>query len=177
MKTSNVRRYKWFWAWQDEREEAWLSDMASQGYHLARLPFPGVYDFTQGDQTETVYRLDFPYVAGQEYESYLQLFEDAGWEHVGKMGGWQYFRRSVEPGETAEIFSDLDSKIKKYQRLLTYLVIFLPIWAVVLPDNLDRYSRVLGITVTVLFTAFTLLYAFAMIMIFRRIQQLNEQKE
>ncbi len=29
-----VIKPKWFWAWQDEKEEAWLTAMAREGYHL-----------------------------------------------------------------------------------------------------------------------------------------------
>ena len=57
--------------------------------------------------------------AGQDY---LQLFSDAGWEYLGKMSGWgHYFRKEAREGETLEIFTDVESKIAKYKRVLTYL--------------------------------------------------------
>lgn len=175
METERIRRRKWFWAWQDEREETWLQDMAAQGYHLVDTNCPGVYDFVKGEPSETIYRLDFPYAAGQDLESYLQLFEDAGWEHVGSMGGWQYFRKTVQPGESAEIYTDNESKIRKYQRLVTYLAIFLPIWIVLRPDHLDRYAPWLGITVAILYAALMLGLFAGMLMLFLRIRELKAE--
>ena len=57
----------------------------------------------------------------------MQLFSDAGWEQVGEIGGLMYFRYKVTQGEVPEIYSDLESKIGKYQGVMLYLVIFLPI--------------------------------------------------
>jgi hypothetical protein len=31
-KTDTIRKFKWYWAWQDEKEERWLSEIAQQGY-------------------------------------------------------------------------------------------------------------------------------------------------
>jgi hypothetical protein len=33
---------KWFWTRQDEKEEAWLSEMANQGLHLENIQLPGL---------------------------------------------------------------------------------------------------------------------------------------
>jgi len=173
METTRIRKFKWFWAWQDEREEVWLQEMAAQGYYLEDPRFPGVYDFVRGEPSETIYRLDFPYTSGQDFESYLQLFADAGWDYVGSMGGWQYFRKKVQAGETAEIFTDVESKIKKYHRLMAYLTIFLPIWIALSPDHIDRFAPWFGITVTILYTALMLMLVTAMLMLFRRIQELK----
>jgi hypothetical protein len=99
MEQKNIRKYKLFGAWNDDKEEAWLSGMARQGLHLHSLGFPGIYNFTAGEPREDVYRLDF-ITDRKDYQNYLQLFKDAGWEHMGEMGGWQYFRtrKPREPG-------------------------------------------------------------------------------
>ena len=47
---------------------------------------------------------------------------------MGDMNSWQYFRKTVLNGETPEIFSDNESKAKKYQRILLILVAVLPIY-------------------------------------------------
>src|SRR5512137_466287 len=117
-----IRKSKWFWAWQDDREEAWLGEMSRQGLHL-RHPGPfGQYTFEQGEPSEFVYRLDFVANA-RKNPDYYQLFRDAGWEHAGELGGWQYWRKEVRGGKVPEIFTDNASKIQKYQRLLGYLFI------------------------------------------------------
>ncbi|MCD4673574.1 MAG: DUF2812 domain-containing protein [Anaerolineaceae bacterium] len=56
------------------------------------------------------------------------MFKDAGWEHVGQFfNGWQYFRKAFVPGEMMDIYSDAESKIGKYNRLLLFLVPFIPL--------------------------------------------------
>jgi hypothetical protein len=84
---STVKKFKCFRAWQDEKEEARLGEMAKRGLHLEAIPFPGIYQFLPGDPGNYVYRLDFQALKAKDRDSYLQLFSDAGWEHVGDMGG------------------------------------------------------------------------------------------
>jgi len=71
-----------------------------------------------------VYRLDYINPA-KDKPAYLQLFRDAGWEHVGEMTNWQYFRKQVQEGEAPEIFTDVETKVEKYRRLLAFEVIIL----------------------------------------------------
>ncbi len=136
MAEQTIRKYKLFWAWQDDKEEAWLTEMSQQGYHLASLGFPGFYHFTVSEPRHYVYRLDY-ITSTKNYQNYLQLFRDAGWEHLGRMGGWQYFRTLAKEGESPEIYTDPDSKVQKYRRLLTYLIIFLPTWNFIFLRHLD----------------------------------------
>lgn len=166
------RVFRWFWAWNDEQEEAWLTDMARKGWHLCEPGVFGFYTFERGAPHNVVYRLDFK-TAGKDREEYPQLFADAGWEHVGEMGGWQYFRKEAPEGETPEIYTDTSSKIHKYQRPFLFLVILLPIWSVTLStvgggptDLMKALSLVLGL--------FILLYAYALLRIFLRILQLRK---
>ena len=39
MDKNQIKKTKWFWAWEDEKEEAWLSEMASEGLHLETVTF------------------------------------------------------------------------------------------------------------------------------------------
>lgn len=118
--------HKWFWPWQDGKEEAWLGEMARQGWHLVKPDFLGQYTFAAGTGRDMVFRMDF--VGNSKRDaSYLQLFQDTGWEHVGELAGWQYFRKPASLGNMPEIFTDNASKIAKYRRLLLALTIFLPI--------------------------------------------------
>jgi len=125
---STVRKIRWFWAWQDVNEEEWLDEMSAQGLHLRRVNFPCFYHFEEGEPSSYVYRLDFKSSRRSDMDEYLQIFEDAGWEHVGQFfNGWRYFRKAVVPGEKAEIYSDAESKIAKYNRLILFLVPFVPL--------------------------------------------------
>ena len=121
---TTLSQFKLFWLWEDEKEEAWLRSMAQQGWHFQQVRLLNRYIFEAGTPQDIVYRLDW-YAGGKDYQSYLQLFKDAGWEHVEAYGSWQYFRKASMNGIAPEIFTDADSKIKKYQRILLLLFVFL----------------------------------------------------
>ena len=135
METETCWKFRWFWAWQDDREEEWLGSMSRDGWHLSEFGFPGVYSFRRGEPKNYIYRLDFQTSRMKDREAYLQLFRDAGWEHMGSMSAWEYFRTEARPGEEPEIFTDPESKIQKYQRVLRFLVIFFPILVFLFSTN------------------------------------------
>ena len=165
-------KFKWFWAWQDEKEENWLSEMAAKGYHFDQVAFPCFYQFRRGEPAKYIYRLDYQTLKKQDRESYLQLFTDAGWEHVGKMAGWEYFRKAYQDGEAPDIYSDNESKVGKYQRIITYLVIFLPILIILKPDSNEHYGPS-QVIIQGLFLILFLIYSYAVIQLARRIKQLK----
>ena len=126
MAENTIRKFKWFWAWQDEQEEAWLRSMSQKGWHLSSVSvgLPGIYRFRAGEPQDYVYRLDYQTHKKEAQQDYLQLFSDAGWEHLGEMSGWHYFRKEAKEGESLEIYTDVESKVAKYKRVLTVLGFF-----------------------------------------------------
>ena len=172
-----IRKKKWFWAWNDDKEEAWLREMAQRGLHLHKVAPFGEYQFVQGEPRDIVYRLDY-IPANKKDEHYFQLFTDAGWEHFGEMMGWQYWRKAVENGQSPEIFTDAESKIQKYQRLLGWLIIFLPIYIVVFPrigDVVERYDSPLIVVFSILWTMLILFFMYTMVRLFMRINSLRRK--
>lgn len=97
--------------------------MSRQGWHLREIQLLNRYTFESGAPGEVAYRLDFM-TNPKDKQDYLQLFQDAGWEYALEYGSWQYFRKAVTTDEVPEIFTDNESKAKKYQRILVLLVIF-----------------------------------------------------
>ena len=147
MNKQTVVKYHWFWAWDDEKEEAWLRQMASQGLHLLSPRIIGRYIFTRGPARDMVYRLDF-ITGSQSLANYHQLFKDAGWEHAGQMGGWQYWRTEAANGRAPEILTDNQSKIAKYSRVagllaLISLAFFPGLFNVFLFNRLEGESSLL----------------------------------
>lgn len=128
-KMTTMQQFRWFWAWDDEKEENWLREMSNKGWHFQRVDFPGNYRFEQGEPKDIVYRLDY-LPDPKDKPDYLQLFLDAGWDYKGQMNGWQYFSKEAVDGQAPEIFSDPESKVKKYTRLMLRLVIFLPLYLI-----------------------------------------------
>jgi hypothetical protein len=176
MENQTVKITKWFWAWNDDKEEAWLGRMARTGMHLQSIGLPGKYTFLTGEPREDIYRLDY-IIKGQDHEHYLQLFRDAGWEYLGEMGGWQYFRTRKENNQVPEIYTDNASKTKKYTRLLTHLTIFLPIYVVLAtrPVSTDGNFSNLYSIVRLIMSLILVLYAYAMVRLFMRINQLRKK--
>lgn len=132
-----------------------------------------MYNFRKGEPKDMVYRMDFRTTSKLEKQEYLQIFQDSGWEYVGELSSWQYFRKEVKPGEEMEILTDAESKIAKYQRLLALLVVFLPI--LILINNRLIFREGLLIYEITRFLAFLLmlLFIYTVVMILRRISQLK----
>jgi len=121
MAERTIRRIKWFWPWQDAQEEAWPRQMAQKGWHLSSIGLPCDYRFRSGEPRDYVYRLDYQTFPKKDKQEYQQLFRDAGWEYAGEMSSWQqYFRKEAKEGETPEIFTDVESKVAMYKRVLAF---------------------------------------------------------
>ncbi|MAT44195.1 MAG: hypothetical protein CL609_17830 [Anaerolineaceae bacterium] len=174
--TQTITKYKWFWAWNDDKEEAWLEEMASQGFHLISANFIANYTFEVGEPKKMVYRLDFYFDDRKKYQEYIQLFADAGWELVSEFGGWQYFRTEQVGSTIPEIYTDKDSKLVKYQRLMLYLTIFLPIFFMMLNIN-SPFTGPFGWLyngVRIFMGLFFFVYAYAMVKLLQRINTLKK---
>ncbi|NLI47105.1 MAG: DUF2812 domain-containing protein [Acidobacteria bacterium] len=129
---SEIRRvFKLYWVWQDQPEEAWLTRMAADGWHLRNLTI-GCYTFQRGEPAAVAYRLDYRRLTGAEREEYFGLFRDAGWERVATLANWHYFRKPAPEGPLPDIFSDAASRIDKYRRVLGILVVILALNVVIL---------------------------------------------
>ena len=174
MEKQKTTKFKWFWAWEDEKEEKWLEAMSENGWHLENPGLPCVYHFIKGEPRDYSYRLDFRTGSFKSLEEYRQICRDAGWQELGRMGSWYYFRKECRAGEKPEFFSDKQSKMQKYRRLLLFLVIFLPI----LFNGLFIFSRrehswpmsALGILYVFLFAIFGI----AIIRLLLRIKKLKQ---
>jgi hypothetical protein len=167
------KKFHWFWAWDDEKEEIWLREMSKKGWHFKSVGVPGNYIFEQGKPIEYTYRLDY-FIDRKDMSNYLQLFQDAGWSYLGEMGGWQYFRKAELFGEVQEIYSDRESKTKKYQRLMLYLTIFFPIhlsFILILSRSNDGAMQVF----TFIMVIIMLVYVYAMVKLLRRITRLMKK--
>lgn len=170
---TTLKKFHWFWAWDDDKEEAWLREMAQQGWHFKSVTLPGYYQFEQGAPRNDFYRLDF-FIDPKAKGDYVQLFLDAGWDYLGEMGSWQYFRKTAQGNETPEIYSDNDSKSKKYQRILLILIVLLPIYINfinLLNKNQDTVSQLL----TFLMFSFMFFYGYSIIRLVTRVNRLKKK--
>jgi len=126
------RVFKAFGAWQDEKEERWLRQMAREGWRLKNVNVM-VYTFDRAEPADLVYRMDYRVLAKKERAEYEGLFRAAGWEFVCDFANWKYFRTPVRAGSNPDIFSDTESRLQKYRRLaslLTVLLVTQSVWTI-----------------------------------------------
>jgi hypothetical protein len=113
-------------AWNDQREERWLSQQQRAGWSLKKVRCFG-YTFEAAAPGDVAYRLDLSPPRFHDRAEYFGLFRDAGWEHVGARGPWQIFRKDAVDGKAPEIHTDPQSRIAMYKRLLGLSVIMLSV--------------------------------------------------
>ncbi|MBR5093962.1 MAG: DUF2812 domain-containing protein [Oscillospiraceae bacterium] len=109
--------YKWFWAWDFEKEERWLNEMSMQGWALVEVGFAR-FEFERCEPGEYIVRVEMR-PADAEYEAFL---EEIGAEKIDRMLQWVYYRRRAEEGPF-DLFSDIDSRIAHMDRIGKMLLI------------------------------------------------------
>ncbi len=131
-------KFRIFTVWQEPKEEQWLKSMSARGWHLCRVGFLN-YEFKKGEPRDYEYSLDFRLETRGDVQEYLGLIQDSGWKHLGYVGGWQYFRIDADRAEQAPIYSDKESLIGKYRRVLTVLCLSgLPLTIMLSTGSLNR---------------------------------------
>jgi len=123
--------FRMLMAWNDEKEERWLAEHERSGWHLKAVRGFG-YTFERATPADAAYRLDFYAGPRENRQEYLSIFLDAGWEHVGERGHWHYFRHGLVNGKAPEIFSDPESRIAKYRRVMAMMGVFIVLLTVVI---------------------------------------------
>ena len=118
---------KWFWAWEFDKEEQWLDDMAAQGKALISARY-ATYEFEDSVPGEYAVRLEMLEHApdSPEGRQYIEFVESTGAEYVGKVMKWVYFRKKTADGPF-ELHGDNTTRIKHLQGIIRLL---LPLTAV-----------------------------------------------
>ncbi|MBA2176250.1 DUF2812 domain-containing protein [Halobacillus locisalis] len=170
------RIFRLFFAWQDQAEEKWLTEMAEQGFHFSKYKF-GLYTFKKAEAADYVYKLDYKGSSDQDLEEYVTFFEDAGWEHVDRFHGWHYFRK-VKNGSEEEpvIYSDRHSESQKYKSLVNFLIpIFLMTVAIFLTIIVPNRPNASMIEVMKwLYIVLISMYVFAIVRVRLKVRKLQK---
>ena len=171
-------RYRWFWAWDFDREEEWLNAWAAEGQAL--VDASGIrYVFEESAPGAYEYRLELlEHTPGNpESVRYLQFLEETGIECVGTFGRWAYLRRRSD-GAPFSLFSDIDSKIAHLQRVKTLVLAVLVMQlagAANLLMRLDHARDMLPIAVVWAVVVALVAYGFARIA--RKVGRLKRERE
>lgn len=119
--------HKLFWAWEPDKEEAWLNEMAAEGLVLSDV---GWCRYTFEERTPGTYtvRLELLDVmpSTKQSQDYIRFVEETGAEYVGKCLRWAYFRKQTTDGGF-DLFSDLDSRVKHFNRILFLIGCVMPL--------------------------------------------------
>lgn len=102
------------------KEEIWLNEMAKKGYECTHIGATG-YSFRKNPTEIYTIRIDSQTFSSKEkYASYIQLYEDFGFEHIAgsRWSALQYWKKKAK--EDDDLFSDFDSKQAYYRRMLDY---------------------------------------------------------
>lgn len=104
-----------------EKEEKWINEMAAKGLNLVDTTGI-VYTFQDGNPGEYIYRLQMLDKHAHHIESikYIQFLEDTGAECIATYMKWIYLRKKKADGEF-EIYSDSNSKLNHYKRIMLHL--------------------------------------------------------
>jgi hypothetical protein len=92
------------------------------------------------------------------------------------MGGWHYFRRPVVEGEVPEIFTDVDSKIRKYQRVWFIALMFLG-FEIAIFTALRDWDKPLVAVLFVFHAIFLVVFGLTVLKVSARIVQLRKAQE
>ena len=113
---------KWFWAWEFDKEEQWLCDMAAQGKALVSARYI-TYEFEDSEPGEYAVRLEMleHSPSSPEGQQYIEFVESTGAEYVGKVMKWVYFRKKTADGPF-ELHGDNATRIKHLRGIMRLLV-------------------------------------------------------
>jgi len=133
-----IWKFRFIAVWQEGKEVQWLKTMSAKGWHLKRVVFL-FYEFERGEPHDYEYALDFRIESRTDMQEYRAIIEDSGWQYVGHMGGWQYFRIEADKAAGAKIYSDTESLKGKYWRVLGIVSVSgLPLFVMFLSGALNR---------------------------------------
>ena len=107
----------WKAYWDYEKEEQWLNEMSAQGMAMTDYSWCR-YVFTDAPNDAYIYRIELLEYMPTHPESmaYLRFLEESGVEVVTTYMRWVYLRKPASEG-AFDLYTDLDSKIRHYQRI------------------------------------------------------------
>jgi hypothetical protein len=176
-KKEEKKYHRFFPVWKEKKEQYWLETMAKEGWHLKAVSLLS-YRFEKGESRDMIYRFDFKPYSDRDLDEYLGIFQDAGWEHVDRLGSWHYFRKIRGEDMENEIYTDYPSLHKKYRNLLGILFLFtFPAWFTYFFSTLRRLppTGFFSTFLVVLSTVIMVVFGYSTIRILLYLKSLKEK--
>lgn len=170
-----MKKFKWFWFWQDGESEDWLQDMAGQGWKLKAIPLPGIYSFEPITPTSLAYRLDYHNRQKHGMNAYLDTFFDDGWEFITRLNGWLYFCKTTSDVSGEERKKDPQAKIDKLNRDLSIMGSLIPLMSFWYPLFGSQVASPLHEILLVVYLLSLALLLFIILKGYQRMRALRQQ--
>ena len=164
---------KWFWAWEFDKEEQWLDDMAAQGKALISARY-ATYEYEDSAPGEYAVRLEMlePAPDSPEGRQYIEFVESTGAQYIGKVMKWVYFRKKTADGPF-ELHGDNATRIKHLGSIIRLLK---PLMA--LNVGMGVYNLCIGIGLnSVVNVVCAGASAAVAVLLYRGMVKLNEKKK
>lgn len=122
MSKLNKTSFRFYTAWDYDKEEKWLNKESEQGWQLTK---GGCFHskFIKNENIRYIYKLDYngSFIRNsQEKQRYIDFFEEQGFEFINNtFNGWIYFRKEYKEcnaEEEYEIYTDKTSLTEMLNR-------------------------------------------------------------
>ena len=167
-----MKEFKYFTIFNHEQEEEYLRKQHQNGWKLTKITGLGTYHFEACEKEDVIYRLDFNQDT-QNFDEYITLFNDCGWEYILKFADYTYFRKAKKDlKDNEDIFSDEASKIAMMERVLKgrMLPVFVIFMSCLLPQfimNLVNKNYFLSFLFGSIVISYTVLFVYCAIHYFK----------
>lgn len=115
-----MKKVKLYFAWQHKEEEAWLDQMAKDGYVLRKVTYP-VYHFEYIEDNDYICRLEC-FDPKEDRMEKIEFYEECGYNYIGRCLMWHYFQGERSTLKTDQIFTELTSEIAMLKRNRTIML-------------------------------------------------------
>lgn len=109
-----IRKFEPFVFTRKDEHEAWLAEMAREGWHYRGGNAFGFQTFEQGGPAEMVFSWDQAPRAKENAVAYHQQCREAGWELAETDGRWNCWSKPRAPGEPVQPLRDKAHAIAMY---------------------------------------------------------------
>ena len=171
--------HRWFSAWNFDKEEKWLNEMAAQGLALVSVGFC-TYTFEEsapGDYTVRLELLDNLPTHAQS-EQYIRFIEGSGAEYIGGIMRWVYFRKRKSLGDF-DLYSDYGCRIRHLNRIIALIGVFeglsLMYTALYLPKALVSGTRVIESFIGIFYTVFLFFLTYGIVRLLFKRRKLRQE--
>jgi len=169
-----MKSLRFFFIWQDDKEEAWLNNLSTKGQRLDSVSFPFTYHFSSDSSKRYIHHLNTLKGPETSAEAFKETFQKFGWKHIGRMNGWHYFQKEAASGDEPVLDWSKKTKADKYQGYMMALVGLLPFLLIIFPAFGRRFAPPLFDVLRIAYFIFLALYTLITFKVYRRVNQLRD---